>query len=364
MSPERLVDQRIAQVHVGEDAAAGPQVEAGLFNSACQAVAAAELHAQPRIEPFAMQLIDRGELHQADLEIVHAAVGGVLDVHIDVNTMDVKGGAYITAYIEEAFGQTCRVGSEPGPSHFLLRVAVRYGHVVINRIFLLLSRIQVERGSQAVVLMAGPGEKAGLLGVLHLIVVAVEIVLDVNHHLAGRPVVGDVAAHRVLHPGRLQHRGNVESASQVAEEGIVAAVEAGAEAVLGFRLEIDFAGRHHAPFSRSILRTESRIDIRRTIGPDRGELDRFIRSEVVQVAVRPVEDRIVEMDVEAMERVIDRSRDGGLADAVEVDVVGTAHLHRGYLGTERQDPAKQTQYKDGCSFHLLVVLSWFRRVRT
>ena len=42
------------------------------------------------------------------------------------------------------------------------------------------------------------------------------------------------------------------------------------------------------------------------------------------------------MDVETMKRIIDVNGNGRLLDAVEIDVVGAAHFHRGHLRPERE----------------------------
>ena len=132
-----------------------------------------------------------------------------------------------------------------------------------------------------------------------------------------------------------------ETASQVAEKGVVAAVQARAEAFPGLRLDVDLAGGQQAFVGGRILGTQARVDIRRAVRPHRRQLDRLIGREVVQVSVRPVEDGVVKMYVEMLQGIIDGSWDGRLADAIEIDVVETAHFHRGHLRPEREHRQKQ-----------------------
>ena len=372
VGPEAAVEQRKAEVHVGKDAAAGHQVQAGLLNRARHTVAGAELDAQLRVEPLALVFVDGREFHHAALEIVHAAVVGVLDVHVDVHAMDVERGAHIAADLEKAFGKPCRVGSHCGRRHGqgFLRIAVRKRHVVVDGVLLFLGRIQIERRRQAVVPVRGRGKIARRPGrdgrgavIFGRIVVAVEIVFHVEHQFAGGPVVGQVAAHGICHPGGAEDREGVETAAEVAEEGVVAAVQAGAETVLGFGLEIEFPGRHDAFLAGRIPGAETRKDKRRTVRSHGRKLDRLVRRKVVQVVIGPVEDRVVEMHVEALQGIVDRDRQRRFPDAVEIDVIGAAHLHRRHLGAEGKQAEEESQYRK-YPFHRFIVLSMFRRLRT
>ena len=360
MRPEGLVDDRVTDVEVGEDAAACRQVEPGLFDFTDQAVAAAELDTELGIQPLELQLVDGRELHHADVEIVHTVVAGILDVHVHVDAVLLEGGAHIAVHLQEALGKPGRVGTadSAGQREGFLRIAIRQSHVVIDGVLLFLGGVQVDGCRQAVVAVHRP-----FPGLLCRILVAVEIILDVEHQLAGRPVIGQVAAHGVLHAGRLQHGVGIEATPQVTEKGIVTAIQPGAEAFFRLGLQIKLRGRQEALVSRCILRTETAENEGRAVGTYGGQLDGLIRRKIVEVAIRTIENRIVEMHVETVERIVDVNGNRRFLETVQIDIVGAAHFHRSHLRPKRKQGEKQANYRQD-PFHRFTFLSWFMRFFT
>ena len=69
------------------------------------------------------------------------------------------------------------------------------------------------------------------------------------------------------------------------------------------------------------------------------------------------------MHVETLQGIVDRDRQRRFPDAVEIDVIGAAHLHRRHLGAEGKQAEEESQYRK-YPFHRFIVLSMFRRLRT